>query len=113
MKPKTKKIIIWTLAIAAIAVIAWLVFFRKKPATSLIDKLSITAEQKAALKAKVAEIEANAQGIEGWTKAAMEKKAAENGYTYAQWLVVEAAYALYYTSDWTLYESIGLSVKNL
>lgn len=100
-------------AVLAVALIVWLVFFRKESASSIIGKLPIAPDQKAALKDKVAEIEANAQGNEGWTRAAMKTKAADNGYTYNQWLVVEAAYALYYTADWTLYEQIGHYVKTL
>ena len=113
MTQKTKKTLIIVAAVVVVAVIVYFVFFRKKSSTSIIDKLNITADQKAALKAKVAEIQANTQGIDGWTEASMKKKAAANGYTYDQWLVVEAAYALYYTSNWSLYETIGLSVKNL
>ncbi len=113
MKPKTKKTFIIVLAIAVVAAIIYFAFFRKKSSASIIDKLDITADQKAALKAKVAEIEVNAANNEGWTRASIENKAAQNGYTYAQWLVVEAAYALYYSTDWTLYDFIGHSVKTL
>ena len=113
MKPKTKKTLIIMLAIAAVATIVYFAFFRKKGASSLVDKLAITDDQKAALKAKIAEIEANTGNVSGWTKAEIERKAAEQGYTYQQYLVVEAAYALWYTSDWALFERVGLSVKSL
>lgn len=113
MKPKTKKTMIWAAAIVAIGVIAWLLFFRKKRTTAIIDRLDIDDFQKAALKAKVAEIEANEANNAGWTRASIEAKAAENGYTSEQWLVVEAAYALYYTSNWDLYERIGTMAKTL
>lgn len=113
MKPSTKKTIIIVMAIAVVVVIVYFAFFRKKKATSIIDRLPVTADQKAALTAKVAEIQANPNNVSGWTREAVERKAAEQGYTYEQYLVVEAAYALYYNSDWALFEQIGLAVKSL
>lgn len=113
MKPKSKKTIIIVLAVAVIATIVYFAFFRKKGASSIVDKLAITDDQKALLKAKIAEIEANAGNVSGWTKAEIARKAAEQGYTYQQYLVVEAAYALWYTSDWSLFERVGLAAKNL
>lgn len=114
MKPKTKKTLIIVLAIAAVAAIVWLAFFRKgKSASSIVDKLAVDDGVKSALKAKVAEIEANASGLSGWTRESIESKAAQNGYTYNQWLVVEAAYALYYSSNWALYDQIGTMLKTL
>lgn len=112
MKPKTKKTIIIVAAVLAVAIIVYFAFIRKT-AASIIDKLGLTAEQAAAMKGKVAEIEANAAGLSGWTKAEIKRKAAEQGYTYNQWLVVEAAYALYYNTDWTLYNSIAQMAKTL
>ena len=101
------------MAIAVVVVIVYFAFFRKKKATSIIDRLPVTADQKAALTAKVAEIQDNPNNVSGWTRAEIERKAAEQGYTYEQYLVVEAAYALYYNSDWALFEQIGLAVKSL
>lgn len=112
MKPKTKKTIIIVAAVVAVAAIVYFAFFRKK-ASSIIDKLGLTSDQAASMKAKVAEIEANSLGLSGWTKEEIKRKAAEQGYTYNQWLVVEAAYALYYDTDWTLYNSIAQMAKNL
>ena len=113
MKPKTKKSLIVMAAIAVIAAVIYFVARKRQSPTSIIDKLAVTDAQKAALKAKVAEIEANAAGISTWTKDALQERAAANGYTYNQWVVVEAAYALYYTSDWSLFDRIGQSVKTL
>lgn len=113
MKPSTKKTLIIVLAVAVVAVIVYFAFFRKKGASSIVDRLDITPDQKAALKAKIAEIEANTGNVSGWTKDEIERKAAANGYTYQQYLVVEAAYALYYNSDWALFERIGLAAKSL
>lgn len=115
MKPNTKKTIIIIVAIAIIAAIVYFVVRNRngKKALSLVDMLSITSEQKAAMKAKVNEILANANDWSGWSRSEIERKAKEKGYTYAQWLVVEAAYALYYESNWTLFNTIGTEVKNL
>lgn len=113
MKPTTKKTLIIIAAIAAIAAVVYFAFFRKKGAASIVDHLDITPDQKAALKAKIAEIEANTGNVSGWTKDEIERKAAANGYTYQQYLVVEAAYALYYNSDWALFNQIGTAVKSL
>lgn len=113
MKPKTKKTLIIVAAVAIVAIILFFVIRSRKSATSLVDKLAITDEQKTALKAKIAEIEANASGNPSWTKEGLQASASRNGYSYAQWLVIEAAYALYYTSDWSLFDRIGQSVKTL
>lgn len=115
MKPNTKKAIIIIAAVAVVAAIVYFAFFRKagSKASSIVDLLPITDEQKAAMKSKVAEIVANNANWSGWSKAEIERKAAENGYTYDQWLVVEAAYALYYTSNWSLYETIAKAAKSL
>lgn len=113
MKPKTKKTIIIIVAVAAVAVIIWLLFFRKKDSASIIDKLDVSPKVKNALKQKLAEIEVNASGVSGWTKDEIKRKAAENGYTYAQWMVVEAAFALYNASDWNLYNNIATAVKTM
>lgn len=113
MKPKTKKIIIIVAAVAIVAAIAYFVFRRKKSASNIVAGLAITDDQKTALLAKVAEIEANTSNNPSWTQDALKNKASEKGYTYAQWVVVEAAYALYYTSNWSLYNTIVQSVKTL
>lgn len=115
MKPNTKKAIIIVAAVAVVAAIVYFVFIRKNgsKASSLVDLLPITDDQKAAMKAKVAEIVANNANWSGWSKSEIERKAAENGYTYDQWVVVEAAYALYYETNWTLFDKIGKAVKLL
>lgn len=115
MKPKTKKIIIIAVAVALVVLVVWLVMRKRKSyqPTSIIDRLSVDATQKAALKAKVAEIEANTQNVSTWTREQLEQRAAANGYTYAQWVVVEAAYALYYASNWALYDAIATQIRTL
>lgn len=115
MKPKTKKTLIIVAAIVVVAAIVYFAFFRKSisKALSIVDLLPITDEQKAAMKKKVAEIVANNANWSGWSRSEIERKAKEKGYTYDQWIVVEAAYALYYESDWALYDRIGLAAKSL
>lgn len=92
MKQKTKKTIIIVLAIAIIAVIVWLLFFRKQGYEKEIDKLNASESVKAALRDQVK------QGLKdpNFNKSEIEAQAAQYGMTYDQWLVCLAAMALGY-----------------
>lgn len=84
MKPKTKKTIIWMIAIIIIAAIVWLVF-RKKSAEYYIDHLDTTAENKQLIKSYLA----NAAATQD-----INANAAANGLNYNQALALSAAYYL-------------------
>ena len=90
MKPRTKKILIWALAITAVAVIAWLVFRKRgTSARDIINGLNVDESMRALLLNQLAIVEAT------WEKSIIETNAAEKGRNYQQQLVAEAAYALY------------------
>lgn len=84
MKPKTKKTIIWMIAIIIIAVIVWLVF-RKKSAEYYINHLDTTAANKELIKGYLADAAATQD---------INANAAANGLNYNQALALTAAYYL-------------------
>lgn len=89
MKPKAKKIIIIAAAIAVVAAIAWLAFFRKAPegtAEGYIDRLKdVDRATKRSIKSYLekAKLEQN-----------IEANATANGVNYEQALALAAAYYL-------------------
>lgn len=84
MKPATKKIIIWTIAIIVITVVVWLVF-RKKSAEYYINHLDTTADNKELIKGYLAHAAATQD---------INANAAANGINYNQALALSAAYYL-------------------
>ena len=90
MKPKTKKTLIIVLAIVAVCVIVWLLFFRKKEWEKEIDRLDIADSYKEQLRKGVKQILADPS----YSEKDMEQEAAKNGLTLAQWLVIDAAFNL-------------------
>ncbi len=94
MKPKTKKTLIIVAAVLAVAVIVYLVFFRKaKGSTSaVIARLNCDATLKDALTSMVDNINTS------WDEAhknLIAEHATTYGRTVAQQTVAEALYALY------------------
>lgn len=97
MKPNTKKLLIIAFAVMAIAIIVWLLFFRKKGYEKVIDSLAIGEDDKKALKQQVKAIVSDS----AFNKAYYEAAAARNKITYDQYLVLEAAYYLGWTAGIT------------
>lgn len=97
MKPKTKKTLIIMLAVVAICIIVWLLFFRKKQWEKEIDKLDISDSYKEKLRKGVKQILSDPF----YSEQDMETEAANNGLTLAQWLVIEAAFNLGWTAGTT------------
>ena len=87
MKPKTKKILIIAAALAIVAVIAWLLFFRKKGWEKVIDDLDISNADKKKLKTQVEAIVSDSEFDKEYYAAA----AARSQLSYDQYLVLEAA----------------------
>lgn len=106
MKPKTKKILIIAVAVAIVAVIAWLVFRKRNGNTAtIISKLNADQSLKDKLTAMVSFINT------GWSEDAKKQiaqKAAASNRSLAQQTVIEAAYALFDSQqiDATTYQTI-------
>lgn len=93
MKPKTKKILIIAIAVAIVAVIAWLVFRKRSNSTAgIISKLDASKDLKDALSSMVDYI---GNTWDDAHKKLIAQKATANNRTLAQQTVMEAAYALY------------------
>lgn len=97
MKPNTKKLLIIAFSVMAIAIIVWLLFFRKKGYEKVIEGLAIGDDEKRALKQQVEAIVSDSS----FNKAYYEAAAARNKVTYDQYLVMEAAYYLGWTAGVT------------
>lgn len=87
MKPKTKKILIITFALALVAVIIWVVTRKAKKGTAegYIDRINTTA--------------ANRRAIKGYLERArmeqdIDQNATDNGVSYEKALALSAAYYL-------------------
>lgn len=91
MKPKTKKTIIWTIAIAVIALIIWLVFFRKKEWEKILDRLDIDKTVREEIRKECRRIDSNPE-----LRKAVVAEAEEVYETYDRWLVMVAAMNLRY-----------------
>ncbi len=105
MKPKTKKILIIAVALAIVAVIAWLVFRKRSNSATIISKLNADQSLKDKLTAMVSFINT------GWSEDAKKQiaqKAAASNRSLAQQTVIEAAYALFDSQqiDATAYQAI-------
>lgn len=89
MKPKTKKTLIIAAAAVAIALIVWLLFFRKKEWEKEIDALKLTDDEKRTLKSAVRAI------LNDPTLANnVYLEAQEFHVPKAQWLVITAAQSI-------------------
>lgn len=97
MKPATKKTIIIIAAVLIVALIVWLVFFRKKGWEKEIDNLDIADSYKEQLRKGVKQILADPL----CNKKDLEASAASFGITYDQWLVLLAAQELGWTNGTT------------
>ncbi|MBQ6729922.1 MAG: hypothetical protein IJQ83_07315 [Bacteroidales bacterium] len=91
MKPKTKKTLIIMAAVLAIAVIVWLLFFRKKEWERILDRLTIDENIKAEIRAEARRIDQNPA-----LRQAVAAEAAEVYETYDRWLIMTAAMNLRY-----------------
>jgi len=118
MKPKTQKILIIAAAVLAVAFILWLVF--RKGTKKLIDKLGLSSDLKLLMEQKVAEVEnyaaSHPNGSNDWSKEGIEAKAAERGVSYTQMVLIEAAYALYFSDQaitYAQYTAIEQRIKSL
>lgn len=93
MKAKTKKTIVIVAAVAAVALVVWLLL-RKKGTDKIISKLNVSDAIKSSIKGWVETI-SGYSGTEGsWQKSEIEKNAKAKGISYEQQLVLEAAYQL-------------------
>lgn len=90
MKPKTKKTLIWAAAIALIALIAWILFFRKKGWEREINNLNLTSDEKKQLRQAVKYVMMDP----AYTKQQYEASASAFGLTFDQWVVILGAEAL-------------------
>lgn len=107
MKPKTKKTIIWALAIVAIAVIVWLLFFRKKEWEKILNDLNLPEDIRKEIHAEAKRLDDN--------KASRDRiadEAADVGETYDRWLVMTAAMNLRYPVQGNMLGQIIINPKD-
>lgn len=107
MKPRSKKAIVWAVAIALVALIAWLVFFRKKKWEAVLEKLDIDATVKEQIRAMCAQLDSDPA-----QRQAIEAESADYGETYARWLVMTAAMKLKYPVQTNPFGQIIINPKN-
>ena len=104
MKPTAKKTIIIIAAVLVVALIVWLVFFRKKEWEKIIDNLDLSATDKTKLKQAVQTLLSDPYYQD---KKQVEADAIKNGTTYDKWLVILAATEVL---NWTSGLSNGIVV---
>lgn len=104
MKPKTKKTLIILVAVVMVAAIIYFAFIRKNGKNvsgSMINKLGLNEADAQKLKEAVAAVEAYAEAhpegesTDGWAKNNIEAAAQQQGCTYAQMVLIHAAYAAF------------------
>ena len=107
MKPKAKKTLIIVAAVAAVALIVWLLFFRKKEWENILRKLDIDEAVKAQIRAVCREWDSDAA-----KRQALKAEAAECGETYDRWLVLMAAAHLKYPVQTNMLGQIIINPKD-
>lgn len=107
MKPKTKRTLIIMAAIAAVAVIIWLLFFRRKGWEKILDSLDIDETVKAEIRAEAKRIDSDAT-----LRAGVAAEAAEINETYDRWLIMTAAMNLRYPTQTSYFGQIIINPKD-
>ncbi len=107
MKPKTKNTLIIVAALAIVALIVWLLFFRKKEWEKILDRLEIDEIVKDQIRAEAKRLDSDPE-----QKKLIEAEAAGVNETYDRWLIMTAAMNLRYPVQTNNFGQIIINPKN-
>ena len=107
MKPATKKTIIIIVAVLIVALIVWLVFFRKQEWEKILEKLDIDETVKAEIRAEAKRLNADSA-----TREQLKAEAEEYHLTYDKWLIMTAAMNLKYPVQQNYFGQIIINPKD-